>query len=119
MGKPLSLMQRSRARFAAASLALALLGTSLPAHAFRCGTKVISRGDQAAKMLHFCGEPDSVQSRLAQRSIVADFGRIYPGIVEDVVIEEWTYNLGPYKLMRLVRIENGVVAKIEQLGYGY
>ena len=38
---------------------------------------------------------------------------------EEVVIEEWTYNRGPHQLMRVVRLENGVVAEVEILGYGY
>lgn len=103
-----------------AALVLLMMGTSLPAHAFRCGTRIISRGDHTSKLLHFCGEPAAIQSRLAQRSFVADYGRVFiPGFVEDVWIEEWTYNLGPSKLMRLVRIENGVVTEIRHLGYGY
>ncbi|HLF10061.1 MAG TPA: DUF2845 domain-containing protein [Gammaproteobacteria bacterium] len=113
-------MKGNGARWTAVTVAMALLATSLPAHAFRCGTRVISRGDHASKLLHYCGEPDAVQSRLAQRSLVADSRRIFiPGFVEDVWIEEWTYNLGPNKLMRVVRVENGVVADIRHLGYGY
>ena len=38
---------------------------------------------------------------------------------EEVVIEEWTYNLGPHQLIRVVRLENGYVADIKRLGYGY
>jgi hypothetical protein len=93
----------------------------MPAHAFRCGTRIITRGDHASKLLHFCGEPESVQSRLAQRALTTrDYGRVYiPGFVEDVWVEEWTYNLGPNQLMRLVRLENGIVAEIKHLGYGY
>ena len=61
-----------------------------------------------------------MQTRLAQRSYVTELGQIYfPGFVEEVVIEEWTYNLGPHQLMRVVRLENGYVAEIKQLGYGY
>lgn len=99
----------------------ALLIAAAPAHAFRCGTRLISRGDNADKLLHFCGAPASVQTRLGQRSYIDDFGRTYlfPGLVEDVVIEEWTYNLGPHQFMRVVRLENGLVAEIKQLGYGY
>jgi hypothetical protein len=97
-----------------------LLGASLPAHALRCGTRLISPGDHASKVLQFCGEPDAVQSRRAQRSFVADFGHVFlPGVAEEVVIEEWTYNLGSNRLMRLVRLENGIVADIRHLGYGY
>jgi hypothetical protein len=98
---------------------LALLLAAAPAHAFRCGTRIITRGDPADKMLRFCGEPASVQTRISQRGYVSDFGRVIPGVVEEVVIEEWTYNLGPHQLMRVVRLENGLVADIKHLGYGY
>ena len=38
---------------------------------------------------------------------------------EEVVVEEWTYNFGPRRLMRQVIFENGFVRSIKQLGYGY
>jgi len=97
---------------------LLLLAVS-PAHAFRCGTRIITRGDHADKILRFCGEPASVQTRLSQRSYVSHWGRAYPELIEEVVIEEWTYNLGPHQLVRVVRLENGYVADITHLGYGY
>lgn len=109
----------------ASKTARAVLVTSLlllaaaPAHAFRCGTRIITRGDPAEKMLRFCGEPASVQTRVQTRSYVTDLGRVFPGVVEEVLIEEWTYNLGPHQLMRVVRLENGLVADIKHLGYGY
>jgi hypothetical protein len=107
-------------RPSAALLAIVLLAASLPAHAFRCGTRIIGRGDHVTKLLEFCGEPANVQSRYAQRSLVGNFGRVYiPSYVEEVLIEDWTYNRGPYQLMRTVRIENGVVTEIRNLGYGY
>ena len=98
---------------------LLLLLAVAPAHAFRCGTRIITRGDHADKILRFCGEPASVQTRLSTRTYVSDVGRVYRGLVEDVVIEEWTYNLGPHQLVRVVRLENGFVADITHLGYGY
>jgi hypothetical protein len=90
-----------------------------PAHAFRCGTRIITRGDHAEKILKFCGEPTSVTSRLTQRAFIDRFGRVFPGHVEDVVIEEWTFNFGPHQLLRVVRLENGLVADIKYLGYGF
>jgi hypothetical protein len=100
--------------------AITLLAASLPAHAFRCGTRIIGRGDHVTKLLEFCGEPVNVQSRYGQRSLVGKYGRVYvPSYVEEVLIEDWTYNLGPNQLMRNVRLENGVVAEIRILGYGY
>ncbi len=44
---------------------------------------------------------------------------IHDRSVVEVLIEEWTYNFGPHKLMRIVRFENGLVAEIDHLGYGY
>lgn len=106
-------------RLRTAIAALLLLAAVAPAHAFRCGTRIITRGDHAEKMLRFCGEPASVQSRLQTRGYISEFGRVFPGIVEEVVIEEWTYNLGPHQLIKVVRLENGFVTEIKQLGYGY
>ena len=106
----------------AAALAVALLTATLPARAaFRCGTRLIATGDHVTKLLEFCGEPANVQSRYAQRSLVGNYGnRVYiPGYAEEVLIEDWTYNLGPYQLMRSIRLENGFVKEIRNLGYGY
>ena len=103
-------------------LALAvLLAIAAPAHAFRCGNRVISRGDHVSKLRQFCGEPATVQSRVLQRTFTTDTGRIYtvPGLVEEILVEDWTYNFGPYQLMRQVRLENGFVAEVKNLGYGY
>ncbi len=100
-------------------LGLLLLAAAVPAHAFRCGTRIITRGDHADKILKFCGEPASVRSRVHQRSYVSKLGHVYPGVVEEILIEEWTYNFGPNQLIRVVRLENGYVADVKYLGYGY
>ena len=96
-----------------------LMAVAAPAHAFRCGTRIITRGDHSDKILRFCGEPQSVQTRISQRGYVSQLGRVVPGVIEEIVIEEWTYNLGPHQLIRVVRLENGYVADIKRLGYGY
>ncbi|MEO8464582.1 MAG: DUF2845 domain-containing protein [Gammaproteobacteria bacterium] len=102
-------------------VACAVLLAALPAYAFRCGTRVITAGDPADKVLHFCGTPISVQTRRAERPYVDQFGRssLSRTLIEEVVIEEWTYNLGPQQFMRVVRIENGRVVEVTPLGYGY
>jgi hypothetical protein len=114
---------RSIKRVFSAALAVALLAASASASAsgaFRCGTRLVSRGDHVTKLLEFCGEPANVQTRYGQRSLVGNFGRVYPSYVEEVRIEEWTYNLGPYQLMRNVTLENGIVTEIRSdFGYGY
>jgi hypothetical protein len=113
--------------------AIAALLASQPAAAFRCGSKLVSEGDPASKVRSFCGDPTGIQTRTVVRS---GFPRqrvraTPPGVIlqdeviladrsfVEVVVEEWTYNLGPRKLMRLVRFENGFVVEVVPLGYGY
>jgi hypothetical protein len=98
---------------------LLLVGAAAPAHAFRCGSRLITRGDHADKILRYCGEPVAVETRLKQRSYVMESGIPVRGALEEVVVEEWTYNLGPRQLMRVVVLENGYVEEIKFLGYGY
>lgn len=120
--------------------AISLAFVADPALAFRCKNKLVSAGDPQAKVLNFCGEPVSVQQRLIYRGGIprSTAGRalavgddltglrstreellIHDRSVVEVLVEEWTYNLGPHKLMRVVRFENGLVTGIRQLGYGY
>ncbi len=112
-------MKKTRT-LAIASLIVLGLTTASNAFAMRCGTRLITRGDHISKLLRYCGRPDFVQSRLAQRPYYSRYGRVlYSGLFEEVSIEEWTYNLGPNKLMRVVKMENGIVREIRHLGYGY
>jgi hypothetical protein len=110
-------MSSKRVRLVAA--VLLSLAAAAPAHAFRCGSRIITRGDHADKILHYCGEPVSVQSRIVQMPQVTEHWLRYRGSIEEVLVEEWVYNLGPRQLMRVVRLENGFVAEIKSLGYGY
>ena len=107
---------------AAAVVILGLLACS-PAFAFRCGTKLVSEGDTRAEVLSKCGEPadKAAQRSVFRRPMIWAHGRPYYIGEEymEVPVESWTYNLGPNKLMRRVRFEDGIVAQIETLGYGY
>lgn len=103
--------------------ALALCASE-PAHAdaMRCGSRLISDGDTRSHVRELCGEPSDIQTRTILRRPYYDFhGRIVyygDGLIE-IPVEIWTYNLGPYKLMRRVRFVDGEVEEIETLGYGY
>jgi hypothetical protein len=100
--------------------ALLLVTAAAPAHAsFRCGSRIITRGDHADKILRYCGEPVAVTTRLKERPYYMRTGIVLRGVLEEVVVEEWTYNLGPRQLMRVVRLEDGYVEDIRHLGYGY
>jgi hypothetical protein len=107
-----------------ATLGALLLGfaTAASADNMRCGSKLLGNGDPRAKVREFCGEPTDIQTRSILRRPIFHFGgRILSygdGYVE-VPVEIWTYNFGPYKLMRQVRFVDGLVEEIETLGYGY
>ena len=106
----------------AAVLLLGLIASS-PAFAFRCGTKLVVKGDTRTEVAAKCGEPADVitQQSVFRRPVIWTHGRPYyigESYIE-VPVENWIYNLGPNKLMRRLRFEGGVVAEIETLGYGY
>ena len=110
--------------FVSATLAALLLAIAVPASAdgMRCGNRLMTTGDPRAKVRQFCGEPADIQTRSILRRPTFNFGgrtlSYGDGYVE-IPIEIWTYNFGPYKLMRQVRFVDGMVEDIETLGYGY
>lgn len=80
-----------------------------------CGDRVISTGDTKADVRIRCGEPfykDAHQEELKQwfdgigsRSVM-------------VTVEEWTYNFGPQRFMRVITFRNGTVVEVRTGGYG-
>lgn len=115
-------------------LLLLAVGFAEPAVALRCGNKLVQRGDPMPKVLRFCGEPVATQqrsivrrgvprSRVFRDSDLRDISDrellINVHSYVEVIVEEWTYNFGPRKLMRIIRFENGLVANVKELGYGY
>lgn len=99
-----------------------LLSSQSYADAMRCGTKLLREGDTRDAVRSLCGEPSDVQARSILRRPYYDYkGRIVyfgDGLVE-IPVEIWTYNFGPFKLMRRVRFVDGFIEDIETLGYGY
>ncbi len=97
-----------------------LAATEAGADSMRCGSKLISDGDPVDKVLQYCGEPTS-QTRTwivrQPRFKVGSEEYPFPG-EEEVPVDLWTYDLGPNKLMRRVRIVAGVVDTIETLEHG-
>ena len=90
-----------------------------PAFALRCGNRLVNDGDHKSKILRYCGEPTAIQTRTIVRAGFparqirrhrVDFperdlmfsDRAYV----EVIVEEWTYNLGPRRLMRTIKFEN-------------
>lgn len=103
-------------------LAAALLARPAAADSFRCGNRLITDGDNADKVITLCGPPTEVsRSEILRRPVIWRFGRPYylSDEPEPVGVEFWTYNLGPNKLMRRIRLEDGLVVEITTLGHGY
>ena len=114
----------------AALVVIALL-LSDPAHAFRCGSKLVRDGMHEQQIIAICGEPTSIRyightiRAFDYRSRVSHGGFTYyrsPGyghLAAEVVVTEYVYNFGPRKLMRRLVFEGSVLVRIETIGYGY
>ncbi len=127
-----ALMTRQKWIFLAAmliSVASSFVISTLPAYAFRCGTRLISVGDRIIDVRKHCGKPDMVQAWEEER-ILRDFGtyredgsrysRREPFLVKvHVKIEEWIYNPGPNRFIRILRFENGHLKDIATGDRGY
>ncbi|MBT8144972.1 MAG: DUF2845 domain-containing protein [Gammaproteobacteria bacterium] len=104
---------------------------SLPAQAMRCGNRIVGEGDIVGYVLAICGEPAATRSWTEVREQLffaprrdrlfyrhGSRGRGYWLPVE-IVVEEWTYNLGTRRFMRILRFENGNLVNIRTTRYGY
>jgi hypothetical protein len=101
---------------------LLTLAAAPEASAMRCGSHLIHEGDDAAQVVAKCGEPVSIVRRSVLRPpVIWHYGRPYR-IGHDFIeipVEIWTYNLGSNRLMRRLRIEDGLVVEITTLSHGY
>jgi hypothetical protein len=107
-----------------ACLPLSALGQSL-----QCGEKLITNGTSQAEVAARCGQPTQIEHQAiygetgtALGPAATPLGVLPPIGVRagaETPVEVWTYNFGPSRLMQRIRFENGVVVKIESLGYGF
>ncbi|TJY63134.1 DUF2845 domain-containing protein [Sinimarinibacterium sp. CAU 1509] len=96
-----------------AGLVLVLLLAPLETQAagsMRCGSRLVSEGMLAAEVIAACGEPDL-------RDVWSPPGTYSPGYLPPQ--EQWTYNFGSSKLLRLLRFSNGRLDRIDSEGYGF
>ncbi len=80
-----------------------------------CSEQTVSVGNTAAEVRAKCGEPFGKDWR---EEIVTE--RVDENTVRkvSVKIEEWTYNSGPNRLLRIFSMRNGKVTDIRTGGYG-
>jgi hypothetical protein len=110
---------RTTLRVILSGILFAAFSTTVHADALRCGNRLLREGDTRAEVRSFCGEPVDVQTRYILRRAYARSGFAYNDSAVEVPVETWTFNFGPYKLMRRVRFVDGLIEEIETLGYGY
>jgi hypothetical protein len=94
------------------------------AHAFtgfRCGTgRLVEEGDRPPEVQNRCGEPDTADTREEHRTIRKTIWTYVDGVpvgkeVEvtvSVMIDEWTYDLGPHRFIRHLIFENGRLVRV-------
>ncbi len=105
----------SKGCLAAIALAAAWLAAA-PAQAsprFQCGSVAIEIGDTKSKLRRACGEPAEI--RRSTSSLVERGGIYWPTVAD----EEWVYNLGPQRFIRILRFEGGRIVDIRTGGYGW
>ncbi len=97
---------------------MALLASN-PAHALRCGSRLVKEGMHESEVKAICGEP--VSERILGYVVRSYYyrGYGYGGYNREVLVTELVYNFGPRKLMRKLRFEGGTLTSIETIGYGY
>lgn len=104
-----------RQRFRALAVLLLLAGCGLSqavlaSGSMRCGSRIVDEGNLEAELLSACGEPsyrDRWTFNIPGQS----------GLYTDT--EVWTYDFGPSKLLRLIKLSNGRIIDIETDGYGF
>lgn len=97
------------------TIVLLFLSTST-AMAFRCGTKLISKGNSKMRVLGYCGEPDSVEvQEVRSNTRYSKWGKTK----STQIIEVWTYNRGPYKFMAELYFAGNSLIRVEERERGF
>jgi len=126
-------VDRSTLQCAIKTIVLAMcFPLSAAAESLRCGEALIAEGTSEAEVAARCGQPSQIrrQTLYSERAAVLPGGALpgngppLPPVVvtrsgSEMAVETWIYNFGPNRLMQSIRFENGVVVKIESLGYGF
>ena len=74
----------------------------------RCDFDTFSMGTTSAEVAAKCGEPDMTEQRLESVTRPIAGGRQQVS----VTVEEWTFNLGPTRFMRILVFHNGDLVEV-------
>jgi hypothetical protein len=87
--------------------------------AFYCGHTLIVPGDTNIEVIYACGQPDSVESWDEVKNVSHFlYGYLWYSL-ENVHVEQWIYNFGPSRFIRILRFENGILKHIKTGNYGF
>jgi hypothetical protein len=101
------------------------------AQSMRCDASWVSPGKSSYDVRVRCGEPNAANQRVEARTVtrvveVPCMRRHGPGLcqvmlqdVVSVVVEEWTYDFGPQRLVQYLRFEQGQLVQVESGNYGH
>jgi hypothetical protein len=88
---------------------------------FRCGTgRLVGEGDPTYEVQRRCGDPDFVDSRQEERTVRRTVWTQVNGVsvaheeyvTITVLVDEWTYDLGPHRLIRHLIFEQDRLVKV-------
>ena len=80
-----------------------------------CAGGIISVGDSRVELLSKCGEPDAKESHEEELSLRPDHKTKHK---LSITVDEWTYDFGPERFMRIVTLKNGKIADVRSGNYG-
>lgn len=83
-----------------------------------CQGAIVSIGDTAGEVISKCGQP-ATSSKREEKRVVEDARRGRVREIKTVSIDDWIFNFGPNQFQYRLLLENGTVARIESLNYGY
>jgi hypothetical protein len=109
-------MQKTKLILCFLALMLTIPWFNVYADSFDCQGGIISIDDRSSDVVAKCGSPDfqdSHQEEIVQKLDADTKQKVY------ITVEEWTYNLGPNQLTRIVVLKNGRVDEIRTGNYGY
>jgi hypothetical protein len=85
------------------------------ADSISCDKGIVSTGDSAVDLLLKYGQPEWQDRRIEEITEGAGMGARR---TTTVTVEDWTYNFGPQRFLRIVTFRNGVVTDVRTGGYG-
>lgn len=87
---------------------------SQSAWALRCSGKIIAPGDRPSRVIALCGEPADVRE-YEKEIVLHDRYRYGPFALvrKRFLVEAWSYNFGPRRLMQILTFHNGKLVDIE------